>query len=419
MKFAQEISIFRPHAIELAVTALGTRITQTAEEIRLEAAQTLSNYSTTLEMNSAISQKADEITLEVSQTYATQAGVNSVTSQLSSRIAQTASSISFTLSKSGDRTASLSMTYTKENGSTVSLAAQSIEFTGLVRFNDLSTSGSTTINGANITTGYISAGRIAANSISVEKLTGTIKDSGNTWSINLNTGVLTVGEISAAKITSGTINAARIAANSIAVGKLTGSISNGGWKIDLTNGTLTIGEISAAKVTSGTMSGDRISAGTINGSTINGGKISQVVNNASHGNIWPSGSTFITQASIDNGIVSAAQYKLNGINILAEGDDTYSKKGAYIDGHFSTNGTLWCGQSDSFQGIIGSFRGKIEARDLLLKNYGDGQKWLTDELNDIWYWIQHNSGGGGSVDTSALWNAINDTRSELGLSVYT
>lgn len=173
MRFAQEISIFNPHAIEMAVVALGTQITQTAEEIRLEAAQTLSNYSTTVQMNAAISTKANEITSEVSRTYATQSGVNQSVNTLSSRIAQTATAISFSLSKNGDRTAVLSMTYTKENGSTIRLAAQSIEFTGLVRFNDLSTSGSTTINGSNITT-------------------GTIKDANSNTVFNLSTGALTI-----------------------------------------------------------------------------------------------------------------------------------------------------------------------------------------------------------------------------------
>lgn len=104
-----------------------------------------------------------------------------------------------------------------------------------------------------------------------------------------------------------------------------------------------------------------------------------------------------------------------------EGADTYNTNGVYVDGHFSTNGTLWCGQDTDFQGIIGSFRGKIEARDLLLKNYGDGTKWLTTELSDIWTAIFSAGSGGGasSSDISALWTALNDTRQELGLSVYT
>ena len=127
-----------------------------------------------------------------------------------------------------------------------------------------------------------------------------------------------------------------------------------------------------------------------------------------------------SQASIVNGVVSAGQVNINGVRMAPEGEDTYNTNGVYVDGHFSTNGTLWCGQDTDFQGIIGSFRGKIEARDMLLKNYGDGTKWLTTELNDIWTAIfSAGSGGASSSDISALWTALNDTRQELGLSVYT
>lgn len=165
MKFTQEISIFNPKAIEFAVTQLGTRITQTAEEIRLEAAKTLSNYSTTIEMNSAISQTAEQITTEVSTSLG----------QLSSRIAQTASSISFSLTKAGDTTAKLQMSYTKEDGSVISLAAQSITFSGLVTFTDLSTSGSTTINGSNIKTGTLDASLVNVIKINADNITtGTL-----------------------------------------------------------------------------------------------------------------------------------------------------------------------------------------------------------------------------------------------------
>ena len=84
MKFTQEISIFKPHAIEYEIVSLGSRITQTAAEIRLETEQTLTNYSTTVQMNSAISLKADEIT----------SSVNTSLDALDSRISQTAKSIS-------------------------------------------------------------------------------------------------------------------------------------------------------------------------------------------------------------------------------------------------------------------------------------------------------------------------------------
>ena len=299
MRFAQEISIFNPKAIEFAVTSLGTRITQTAAEIRLEAAETLSNYSTTIEMNSAISQTAEQITADVSTSLG----------QLSSRIAQTASSISFSLSAAGDKKASLSMSYTKEDGSVVNLQAQTITIGGVVTFSDLSGTGTTTINGANITTG------------------------------------------------------------SISVSKLTGTIQNGNWKIDLDNGTFTIGDMSANNITTGTLTGRDIS----------GGRILQTVSGAAHGDIWGSGSSFVAQASIQNGIVRAGQYVLNGVDILAEGVDWdgAGSPGVQIVGHLSTVGTIWAGDEATDRFRV-NCRGNIWTQNIWVNNLGG---WITDYVS--------------------------------------
>ena len=78
---------------------------------------------------------------------------------------------------------------------------------------------------------------------------GFSTDGGNTyataWTID--------GSFNANYITTGTLNADRIAANSISIGKLTGSITNGNWVLDLDNGTLTIGDISADNIVAGTI----------------------------------------------------------------------------------------------------------------------------------------------------------------------
>lgn len=91
---------------------------------------------------------------------------------LSSRIEQTLSSISFTLTKQDEDTAVLSMNYTKEDGSVITLSAQSIQFTGLVEFTDLSGNGTTSINGANIQTGTLSADKITTGTMSCDRLNG-------------------------------------------------------------------------------------------------------------------------------------------------------------------------------------------------------------------------------------------------------
>jgi phage minor structural protein len=77
------------------------------------------------------------------------------------------------------------------------------------------------LNASNITAGTLSADRIAANSIAVAKLTGSIKGGlSNSWELDLTAGTLTIGNINAANITTGTLNAARIAANSITADKI-------------------------------------------------------------------------------------------------------------------------------------------------------------------------------------------------------
>lgn len=69
------------------------------------------------------------------------------------------------------------------------------------------------VNADYIQTGTLAAARIAAHSIEVSKLTGNIKDSGNTWNIDLDAGTMTIGNLSAGNITAGTITAAITATN--------------------------------------------------------------------------------------------------------------------------------------------------------------------------------------------------------------
>lgn len=103
-----------------------------------------------------------------------------------------------------------------------------------------------------ITAGTLSADRIAANSIAVSKLTGSI-GSGD-WEIDLTNGTMTIG--------------------TLAVGKITGSVSGGsGWAINFDTGTMTIGTISANNISAGTINADSITVTNINGQNIKGGTI--------------------------------------------------------------------------------------------------------------------------------------------------
>lgn len=125
MRFTQEISIFKPHAIEYEVVSLGSRITQTAGEIRLETDQKLTNYSTTIEMNAAISVLPHTITLGVSG----RAGKNTG--------------------------ASISVSLYDADGNLIDASSGNIYIDGEVVFSSQLTDGTTRISGSNIKTGTI------------------------------------------------------------------------------------------------------------------------------------------------------------------------------------------------------------------------------------------------------------------------
>lgn len=188
---------------------MNSAISLKANEITSSVNNTLTSYSTTTQMNSAINQKADEITSEVteevSENYETKTDATSKlntsknytdtkSSALSSRISQTAKGISLTVNN-GSTSSGITIGVTKENGETTTTSG-TIQMTGLVKFTDLSTSGSTTINGANIQTGTLSASKITSGSLSANRISGGTIDAsainlGNgTFKVNTN-GVLT------------------------------------------------------------------------------------------------------------------------------------------------------------------------------------------------------------------------------------
>ena len=74
------------------------------------------------------------------------------------------------------------------------MSSQTIKFTGIVTFSDLSTAGSTTINGGNITTGTISAIALSGNSITGGTISGATI-SGSTIRTLLGTSGTVGGEL--------------------------------------------------------------------------------------------------------------------------------------------------------------------------------------------------------------------------------
>ena len=130
---------------------------------------------------STIEQTASSITSTVSDLQTDVQGLGSDVNNLQgtvSTVQQTATGLTSTVTQQG------------QTISEIRQDLDSINLTGYVTFNDLETSGSTTINGSNITTGYISANRLSGGTIDAD-------------TINVN-------NLNAANLTKGLINANRI-----------------------------------------------------------------------------------------------------------------------------------------------------------------------------------------------------------------
>lgn len=154
MRFAQEISIFNPFAIEKKVIELGTTITQTARAIELRADELYAEKGAVTDLSSRLTVMAGEISSEVT---ARQDADNI----LSSNIRQTAHTISLSVSGKAGKSSGAGITITLKDadGNTLSSGSGNVLIDGNVVFkSDLSTVGSTTINGSNIHSGTIKLG---------------------------------------------------------------------------------------------------------------------------------------------------------------------------------------------------------------------------------------------------------------------
>ena len=153
---------------------VSSEISQTSQSITLSVDKKLENYSTTTQMNSAIQLSASSITSSVSNTYATKTALQDTTNELSSRIKQTAKSIELTTSDN-KTSAGITIRLKNEDGTEIDAEEANITLSGLVKFDDLAESGSTTINGSNITTGTIDGKNVNVTNINAENITaGTL-----------------------------------------------------------------------------------------------------------------------------------------------------------------------------------------------------------------------------------------------------
>ena len=162
------------------------------DKAKEEAINNSNNYTDTVkkELYASIEISADKI----SQAVVEVEGVANTALNKASSVEQTASSITSTVT-------SLNNKYTE-----IKQTVDSIDLTGKVSFSDLSTKGGTVINGANISTGTITADKLK---------TGTITSN------EIATGTITANDIASNTITADKIATSAITADKIATGTIT------------------------------------------------------------------------------------------------------------------------------------------------------------------------------------------------------
>lgn len=174
-------------------------------------------YATKVELNSSIRQTAEEINLEVSKKV-------------------DSDEIISTINQSAEQ---------------IQIQAAKVNLTGYITATDLSGSGTTTINGSNITTGTIDASQVSVSNINANNITsGTIN--GNN---------VAVSNINASNITTGTLNGSNVSITNINASNIKTGTLNGN-DVSITN-------LNASNITSGTISANKIDGGTITASAFN------------------------------------------------------------------------------------------------------------------------------------------------------
>ena len=101
------------------------------------------------------------------------------------------------------------------------ISANKVNLNGYVTVTDLSTSGSTIINGDNITTGTINADLITTGTLDASNVTITNLNADNITSGTINASDITITNINADNITSGTINASDVNVTNINANNIT------------------------------------------------------------------------------------------------------------------------------------------------------------------------------------------------------
>lgn len=221
-----------------------------------------------------------------------------------------------------------------QSAEAVSINANKINLSGYVTIEGLSSTGNVAVDGSRISNGTVGTDQIASSGVTAAKIANNA-----VTSAKVNSGAIT-----SVKIADGAITAGKIAANAVTANKI--------YAGAVTAGKIASGAVTADKIAANAITAEKIAATAITGKTISGGTIKQTVSGASTGGWNPS--TNGTQAEIKNGIVKCGQVNINGgSNLLAEGSDDNGYKGIKCTGHFSTQGTIWCGTgNDNYRELL-------------------------------------------------------------------
>ena len=181
-----------------AITALNNKtneLVRTVDETKSTITSIQGSITNIEDEQGNITSQMATITTEQSEIKQTAQGLTSTVSSIQTSLQNLdgeVETLSSTVSTVRQTATGLTSTVTQQ-GETISQIRQDldkIDISGYVTFTDLKTSGSTTINGSNITTGYISADRISGGTIDAD--------------------TINVSNLNAANLTKGLINANRI-----------------------------------------------------------------------------------------------------------------------------------------------------------------------------------------------------------------
>ena len=169
--------------------ATRSELSQTASQIRTEVSGEYATKNELQTVSSSITQTADSITSQVAQTYETKQNAEENYQSLSSSITQTASEISSVVSQKVGKSEVISSI--NQSAEEIQISANKVNISGVITA--INNDSSTTINGSKITTGSITANQVSSAIITTS----------NFSSQNINASRITSGTLTSRAINNG------------------------------------------------------------------------------------------------------------------------------------------------------------------------------------------------------------------------